>query len=452
MSAMSKGAPRLPLYRVLYVQVIVALVAGVAIGHLWPAAGVALRPLADGFVKLVRMMIAPVVFCTIVVGITSMPDTKEIGRTLLKAVALFYALVTVALLTGLVAAFVLRPGAGMNIDPLKLDASSVAQYARQAPVGFVAFLLHIIPQSYVGAFADGEVLPVLFIAILTGWALTRIGPVGDPVRQVIQAFLHVSFAVFSVIVKLSAIGALGAMAFTVGQYGIASLLSLAWLVVTFFAACIAFVALVLGAIARAHGFSVWKLIRYFKEELLIIFGTSTSDPVLPQLLLKLEKLGCQKAIVGLVLPMSYSFNLTGIAIFLTVASIFIAQACNVHLSAGQVATMVAVMLLTSKGATGVAGSGFVVLVATLSVVPSIPIAGVALIVGVDRFMSEVRAITSTIGNAVATIVVAKWEHACDHAILTRELERGYLAAPSQLLEGQIDGMPSAGTTSEMSGG
>jgi aerobic C4-dicarboxylate transport protein len=379
-----------------------------------------------------------------------MPDTKEIGRTLLKALLLFYALVTVALVTGLLAAFIIRPGAGMNIDPSRLDASAVAQFARQTPVGFVAFLLRIIPQSYVGAFAEGEVLPVLFVAILTGWALTRIGPVGEPVRQVIQGFLHVSFAAFSVIVKLSAIGALGAMAFTVGQYGIASLLSLAWLVVTFFAACIAFVAIVLGPVARFHGFSVWRLIRYFKEELLIIFGTSTSDPVLPQLLLKLEKLGCEKAIVGLVLPMSYSFNLTGIAIFLTVASIFIAQACNVHLSAGQVATMVGVMLLTSKGATGVAGSGFVVLVATLSVVPSIPIAGVALIVGVDRFMSEVRAITSTIGNAVATIVVAKWEHACDHAVLIRELKSGYQPAPAPPPGHEAAPLPTTAEKSEVS--
>jgi aerobic C4-dicarboxylate transport protein len=416
-----------PFYKVLYVQVLVALIAGVAIGHFWPAAGVALKPLADGFIKLVRMMIAPVVFCTIVIGITSMPDTKEIGRALLKAIGLFYAMVTVALLTGVIAAFVLRPGAGMNVDPTKLDASAVAQVARQAPVGLVEFLLRIIPQSYVGAFAEGEVLPVLFIAILTGWALTRIGPAGEPVRLVINAFMHVVFAAFSVIVKLSAVGAFGAMAFTVGQYGIESLASLAMLVVTFFSACMAYVAVVLGGIARFYGFSIWKLIRYLREELLIIFGTSTSDPVLPRLLLKLEQLGCEKGIVALVLPLSYSFNLTGIAIFLTVASIFIAQACNIHLAPGQIATMLVVMLLTSKGATGVAGSGFVVLVATLSVVPEIPIAGVALIVGVDRFMSEVRAVTSTIGNAVATIVVAKWEHACDPQVLTEELAHGYRA-------------------------
>lgn len=414
------------LHRKLYVQVLVALVAGVAIGHLWPVVGVSLKPLADGFIKLVRMMIAPVVFCTIVIGIAGMRDTKEIGKTLLKSMGLFYVLVTLALLTGLLVVGLMRPGVGMNIDASRLDATLVSQFAKQAPVGFVDFLLHIIPQSYVGAFADGDVLPVLLLAILTGWALTRIGAAGDPVRQVIGSFLHVVFAAFGFIIKLSPVGALGAMAFTVGRYGISSLSALAMLVVTFFAACIVYVAVVLGALAGFYKFSVWKLIRYFREELLIIFGTSTSDPVLPRLLLKLEKLGCEKAIVGLVLPMSYSFNLTGIAVFLTVASMFIAQACNVHLSAGQIATMLVVMLLTSKGATGVAGSGFVVLVATLSVIPDIPIAGVALIVGVDRFMSEMRAITSTLGNAVATIVIAKWEHACDHATLTRELDEGYV--------------------------
>ena len=411
-----------PLYRVLYVQVLVALVLGVTIGHLWPSVGVSLKPLADGFIKLVRMLIAPVVFCTIVVGITGMKDTAEIGKTLLKAMGLFYVLVALALLTGLLVVEVLRPGVGMNIDPSQLNASAVAQYTKQAPIGVVDFLLRIVPQSYVGAFVDGEILPVLLIAILTGWALTRIGPAGEPVRQVIQSFMHAAFAAFGFIIKLSAIGALGAMAFTVGQYGISSLISLAMLVVTFFAACILFVVIVLASLARLHGFSVWKLIRYFREELLIIFGTSTSDLVLPRLLLKLEALGCEKGIVGIVLPMSYSFNLTGLAIFLSVAAIFIAQACNVHLTAGQIATMLVVMILTSKGATGVAGTGFVVLVATLSVIPDIPIAGVALIVGVNRFMSEMRAITSTIGNAVATIVVAKWEHACDHQALKRGLE------------------------------
>jgi Na+/H+-dicarboxylate symporter len=364
---------------------------------------VSLKPLADGFIKLVRMMIAPVVFCTIVIGIGGMKDTKEIGRTLLKSMGLFYVLVPLALLTGLLVVALMRPGAGMNIDASRLDATLVGQFSKQVEVGLVAFLLRIIPQSYVGAFVDGDVLPVLVLAILTGWALTRIGAAGEPVRQVIDSFLRVVFVAFGFIIKLSPIGALGAMAFTVGQYGISSLSALAMLVLTFFVACVVYVAVVLGTLARLYKFSVWRLIRYFREELLIIFATSTSD-----------------------LPMSYSFNLTGIAIFLTVASMFIAQACNVHLSAGQIATMLVVMLLTSKGATGVAGSGFVVLVATLSVIPDIPLAGVALIVGVDRFMSEMRAITSTLGNAVATIVIAKWEHSCDHATLTRELNEGYV--------------------------
>jgi Na+/H+-dicarboxylate symporter len=418
-----------PVYRVLYVQVLAGVLAGVTIGHLWPAAGVALKPLADGFIRLVRMLIAPVVFCTIVIGITGMEDTKQIGKTLVKAMGLFYVLVVLALLTGLAVVELLQPGAGMNVNPATLDASSIAQFTRQAPVGLVAFLLHIIPSSFVGAFIDGDVLPVLLLAVLTGWALTRVGASAEPVRRVIDSFMHVTFAMFGVVIKLSAIGALGAMAFTVGQYGIGSLASLLMLVVAFFVACFVFVLVVLAPIARVHRFSVWKLVRYFREELLIIFGTSTSDPVLPRLLEKLERLGCEKGIVGLVLPMSYSFNLTGIAIFLTVAALFIAQACNVHLTAYQIASMLVVMVLTSKGATGVAGSGFIVLVATLSVVPDVPLAGVALIVGVDRFMSEMRAITSTVGNAVATIVVSQWEHACDVEALRRELDEGY-AAPA----------------------
>jgi len=426
------------LYRALYFQVIVGLALGIAVGHYWPEFGASLKPLGDGFVKLVKMMIAPVVFCTIVLGITSLSDGKQIGKTLLKSMALFYVLTILALVTGLIAVTVMQPGAGMNIDPATLDPSVAKRFTSSAvPHGFAEFMLHIIPNSFFGAFADGEVLPVLLLAILSGFGLARIGIAGKPALDAIDAFSHMLFATFGFIMKLAPIGAFGAMAFTVGRYGIKSIGSLGQLIATFYVACGFFVVVVLGLLARLHGFSLFQLLRYFKEELLIVLGTSSTEPVLPRVLLKLEKLGCKKGIVGLVLPTGYSFNLDGTAIYLTLASMFIAQACNIHLSVGQIAAMLGLMLLTSKGAAGVTGSGFVALVATLTVMPDLPVAGVALLVGVDRFMSEARALTSIVSNCVASVVVSIWEKACDRDVLASELGVNYAKTEEALDEGTL---------------
>jgi aerobic C4-dicarboxylate transport protein len=431
--------------KLLYVQVLIGLVLGIAVGHYWPEFGAALKPLGDAFVRLVKMMIAPVVFCTIVSGITSLGDSKEIGKTLLKSMGLFYVLTILALITGLVAVTVLQPGHGMHIDPRQLDASVAARFTSDGPPkGFVAFVMHIIPSSFFGAFAEGEVLPVLLLAILCGFALTRIGSAGQGVLDGIDSFSHMLFAVFGFLMRLAPIGAFGAMAFTVGRYGIKSIGSLGLLIATFYVACIFFVVVVLGLLARLHGFKLWQLMRYIREELLVVLGTSSSEPVLPRLLMKLERLGCKRGVVGLVLPTGYSFNLDGTAIYLTLSSLFIAQACDIHLSWGQIAGMLGVMLLTSKGAAGVTGSGFVALVATLTVMPDLPVAGVALIVGVDRFMSEARALTSTISNAVACIVVSIWEKACDREVLQRELGVDYARTEEELDEGAHDAAPAHG--------
>jgi Na+/H+-dicarboxylate symporter len=421
------------LLKQLYVQVLIGLAVGIAVGHFWPELGAALKPLGDGFVKLVKMMIAPIVFCTIVSGITSLSDNREIGKTLLKAMGLFYALTVLALLTGLAAVFLMQPGAGMHIDPKHLDAAVAAKFASQVPPrGFTEFVLHIIPSSFFGAFAEGEVLPVLMISVLCGFGLTKIGTAGQAVVAGIDAFAHMLFTAFGFIMRLAPLGAFGAMAFTVGRYGIKSIGSLGLLIATFYVACTFFVVVVLGGLARMHGFSLWKLLRYIREELLVVLGTSSSEPVLPRLLMKFERLGCRKGIVGLVLPTGYSFNLDGTAIYLTLASMFIAQACDITLSWGQIGAMLGLMLLTSKGAAGVTGSGFVALVATLTVMPDLPVAGVALIVGIDRFMSEARALTSTMSNAVACVVVSIWEKACDRNVLAYELSQGYVATEQAL--------------------
>jgi Na+/H+-dicarboxylate symporter len=431
-------AKKAPLYKALYFQVLVGLALGIAVGHYWPDFGASLKVLGDGFVKLVKMMIGPIVFCTIVSGITSLSDSKEIGKTLVKSMALFYALTIIALVTGLVAVTLMEPGVGMHIDPAHLDKAVAASYAKQAaPKGFVDFVLHIIPHAFFGAFAEGEVLPVLLIAIICGFGLTKIGAAGKPVLEGINSFAHMLFAAFGLIMKLAPIGAFGAMAFTVGKYGIKSIGSLGMLIATFYVACTFFVVVVLGALARLHGFSLWKLLRYIREELLIVLATSSSEPVLPRLLLKLEKLGCNRGVVGLVLPTGYSFNLDGTAIYLTLASMFIAQACDIHLTLPQILGMLGVMLLTSKGAAGVTGSGFVALVATLTVMPDLPVAGVAIIVGIDRFMSEARALTSTMSNAVACVVVSIWEKACDREVLASELGQGYAATEQALDEGEM---------------
>lgn len=410
------------LYEILYVQVLVGVVIGVTLGHFWPDAGVKLKPFGDGFVKLVKMMIVPVVFCTVAGGINSVGNRKKIGQTLLKAMGLFYGLTVIALVTGLGFVYLVHPGVGLNINPASLDTSVAAQYTKNVgSIGVAEFILHIIPSTLFGAFTEGEVLPMLLVAILVGFALMSVGPRGAPVLRGIESLSSVLFAIFGFLVRLAPLGAFGAMAFTVGRWGIGSIVTLGSFILTFYAACLFFVFVALGVLARLHGFSLWKLIRYTREEFLIVLGTSSMEPVFPRLLSKLEKLGCDKGVVGLVLPAGYSFNLDGTAIYLTLATVFLTQALNIHLSASQTIGMLLLMLLTSKGAAGVTGSGFVALVATLTVMPDIPVASVVLIVGVDRFMSEARALSSCASNAVAVIVVSMWEGACDRDVLRREL-------------------------------
>jgi aerobic C4-dicarboxylate transport protein len=426
------------LYQQLYVQVLFGVCLGIFVGHFWPEFGAAMKPFGDIFVKLVKMMIPPVVFCTIASGIYSMADNKQIGKTLVKALGLFYALTIIALLTGLVAVYLLRPGVGLNIDPASIDPAIAAQYTKQVQsMGFVEFIIHIIPNTFFAAFTEGEVLPVLFLAILIGFGLTKVGTAGEPIKKAIDSFSTLLFAVFNFLMKLAPLGAFGGMAFTVGRYGIKSIGSLGMLIATFYVACGFFVFVVLNLLARIHGFSLMKLLRYTKEELLIVLGTSSTEPVLPRLLYKLERLGCKRGIVGLVLPAGYSFNLDGTAIYLTLASVFITQAMNIDLSWGQVLGMLFVMLLTSKGAAGVTGSGFVALVATLAIFPEVPVAGVAIIVGVDRFMSEARALTSSVSNTVAVVVVSMWEHACNREVLHRELNQYYAETEEALEEAQV---------------
>ncbi|RQU43179.1 C4-dicarboxylate transporter DctA [Burkholderia cenocepacia] len=410
------------LLKSLYVQVLLAMILGIGIGHVWPAAGAMLKPLSDAFVALVKMTIAPIVFCTIVSGITSLSNGQAIGRTIVRSLALFYLLTAAALAFGLVTAYVLRPGAGMHIDVHHLDASILAPYAKHAaPRSLVTFALGMIPDTMLGAFASGEVLPVLLLSLLFGFSLNAHPRAARPVLALIDGIAQVVFRVLAMIMRLAPLGAFGAMAFTVGRFGIGSVGSLAKLMVSFYVACALFVALVLAPLARLHGFALWRLLRYLREELLIVLATSSTEPVLPRLIVKLEALGCDKGVVGLVLPAGYSFNLDGTAIYLTLAALFIAQACDVPLSAPQVATMLAIMLVTSKGAAGVSGSGLVALVATLAVMPDLPVAGVALLVGIDRFMSEARALTSVISNACAVIFVSSWEGACDRARLAQRL-------------------------------
>jgi aerobic C4-dicarboxylate transport protein len=412
--------------KLLYVQVLIGVILGIAVGYLFPGFGANLKVLGDLFVRVVKMMIAPIVFCTIVTGITSLTDSRKIGRTLGKSLGLFYVLTILSLLIGLTSVLIVKPGHGLHIDPTHLDPSVAADAAKNgSPDSFSEFILHIIPETFFGAFTDGHVLPVLLLAVLCGFGLSKIGRAGQPVLNGINSFSHLLFAVFGYLMRLAPLGAFGAMAFTVGKYGIKSIGSLGLLIATFYLACGIFVVVVLGVLARTHGFSLWRLLRYFREELLVVLGTSSSEPVLPRLLMKLERLGCKRGVVGLVLPTGYSFNLDGTAIYLTLASLFIAQACDITLSFGQIIAMLGLMLLTSKGAAGVTGSGFVALVATLAVFPTLPVAGVALIVGIDRFMSEARALTSTMSNIVASVVVSKWENAVDEKTLQYELTTGY---------------------------
>ena len=403
-----------PFYKILYVQVLFAIVLGVLLGVFYPEVGTAMKPLGDGFIKLIKMIIAPVIFCTVVAGIAGMQDMKKIGRVGGKALLYFEVVSTFALAIGLVVANVAKPGAGFNVDPATLDSSSIAQYTTNAHAQTTTeFIMHIIPTTFVDAFATGNILQVLLVAILFGFALSMMGERGRPVTKLIDDISHVIFGIVNIIMKVAPLGAFGAMAFTIGKYGIASLLPLAKLMGSFYLTCALFIFIVLGAIARFTGFSIFKFIRYIKEELLIVLGTSSSESALPSLMRKLESLGCAKPVVGLVVPTGYSFNLDGTNIYMTMAALFVAQATNTDLTLTQELTILLVAMLTSKGASGITGAGFITLAATLAVVPTIPVAGMALILGIDRFMSEARALTNFIGNGVATVVVSKWENELD---------------------------------------
>jgi aerobic C4-dicarboxylate transport protein len=401
-------------YSHLYVQVVIAIAAGVLIGHFWPATGEALKPLGDGFIKLVKMIIAPVIFLTIVTGIAGMRDLGSVGRVAIKAFAYFLFFSTLALIVGLIVGNVVRPGSGLNIDPATLDATKVFDYAAKAhETSITGFLLAIIPESFLSGLAEGNLLQTLFIAILFGIGLALIGERGKSVFDLLEQASLVFFKIVSILMRAAPIGAFGAMAFTIGAYGIGTLGNLATLIATFYITSLLFVLVVLGAVARIAGFSIFKLIAYLKEELLLVLGTSSSESALPSLVEKMERAGCPKSIVGLVVPTGYSFNLDGTNIYMTLAALFIAQALNVDLTLGQQLLLLAVAMLSSKGAAGVTGAGFITLAATLSIVPSIPVAGMALILGIDRFMSECRSLTNFIGNAVATVVVSWWEGRLD---------------------------------------
>jgi aerobic C4-dicarboxylate transport protein len=413
-------------FRVLYVQVLVGVVLGLLVGALWPTYGAQLKPLGDAFVKLIKMAVAPVIFCTVAGGIAHMRDLKAFGRLGLRTIVYFEVVSTFALFVGLVVGELLHPGTGFNVDPASLDPKIGAGYAAQAAheQGLVPYLLNLIPDAFVGAFARGDLLQVLVIAILTGFACARLGEFGERAAGVLDDIARLFFGIIGVIVKLAPIGAFGAMAFTIGKYGLSALVNLGALVGTFYLTSALFVLVVLGTIAALSGFSILKFLAYIREELLIVLGASSSEAVLPQIMLKLERLGAGKTTVGLVIPTGYSFNLDGTNIYMTLATLFLAQATNTPLSWEQEATLLGVAMLTSKGASGVTGAGFITLAATLAVIPDLPIAALALLVGVDRFMSECRALTNLIGNGVAALVIAGWEKDLDRDQLTRELARG----------------------------
>jgi aerobic C4-dicarboxylate transport protein len=410
------------LHRSLYVQVLIAIGLGVLLGYFYPELGAKMKPLGDGFIKFIKMLIAPVIFCTVVMGIAGVEDMKKVGKTGGLALIYFEVMSTVSLILGLVVVNILKPGAGMNVDPQTLDTGPLKDYTAPGKLQSVTdFLLNVIPNTMVDAFAKGEILQVLLIAILFGFALQQLGERGAPMFNFIDSFSKVLFGVVGVVMRLAPIGAFGAMAFTIGKYGFHSLVSLGALMGSFYATCLLFIFGALGIVARLHGFSIWRYLKYIKDELLIVLGTSSSETVLPRMIAKLEKLGVSKPVVGLVIPAGYSFNLDGTSIYLTMATLFIAQATNTPMDLSQQLAVLAVLLLTSKGAAGVTGSGFIVLAATLSTIGTLPVAGLALILGIDRFMSEARSLTNVIGNGVATLVVAKWTGELDVATLQREL-------------------------------
>ncbi|MBS4634566.1 MULTISPECIES: dicarboxylate/amino acid:cation symporter [Aeromonas] len=417
----------------LYFQVILAITIGICLGHVYPSLGADMKPLGDGFVKLIKMIIAPVIFCTVVTGIAGMESMKAVGKTGAIALIYFEVVSTLALIIGLCVVNVLQPGAGMNVDPSSLDASAISVYADQAQSqGIIPFLLDVIPASVIGAFAGGNILQVLLFAVLFGFSLHHIGEKGKPIFNIIDGFSQVIFGIINMIMKLAPIGAFGAMAFTIGKYGIGSLVQLGQLIASFYLTCLLFIFLVLGSIAKANGFSIVHFIAYIREELLIVLGTSSSESVLPRMLVKMEALGCKKSVVGLVIPTGYSFNLDGTSIYLTMAAVFIAQATNTPLDLFHQLTLLVVLLISSKGAAGVTGSGFIVLAATISAVGHLPLAGLALILGIDRFMSEARALTNLIGNGVATLVVARYCDQLDEATMQDALAKPVVARPVDL--------------------
>lgn len=422
------------LFSSLYFQVLLAITIGITLGHFYPDTGTAMQPLGTGFIKLIKMIIAPIIFCTVVIGIAGMEDMKRVGKTGGYALLYFEIVSTIALVIGLVVINLVQPGNGMHIDPASLDQQSISKYTAPGQMQTVTdFLLNIIPTSVFDAFARGDMLQVLFFSILFGFALQRLGGRQNILFTYIEKSSELLFAIVHMLMKVAPIGAFGAMAFTIGKYGIGTLWSLAGLMATFYATCLLFIFLVLGAIARYHGFSITKFIRYIREELLIVLGTSSSESVLPRMMTKLEKLGATKSTVGLVIPTGYSFNLDGTAIYLTMAAVFIAQATDTPMDLTQQLTLLAVLLVTSKGAAGVTGSGFIVLAATLASVGSVPVAGIALILGIDRFMSEARALTNLIGNGVATLVVAKWCGELNSDTLNRELAQGPAASATPVM-------------------
>jgi aerobic C4-dicarboxylate transport protein len=409
--------------RQLYFWVLLGILVGGLIGYVSPETGVALKPLGDGFIALIKMLIAPIIFCTVVLGIAGAGNMKKVGRVGGKALIYFEVVSTFALVIGLVVANLIKPGQGFNADPATLDSQAVADYAKVAQNQSTAdFILRIIPRTFFDAFTgSGDLLQVLFVAVLFGYAMTHLGKEGNVVHQVITTSSHVFFRMMNALMKLAPIGAGGAMAFTIGRYGVAALKPLALLMGSFYLTCLLFVIVVLGLIARYVGFSIVRFIAYIKEELLTVLGTSSSESALVPLMEKLERLGCSKSVVGLVVPSGYSFNLDGTNIYLTMASLFVAQALNIELTLRQQLTILGVAMLTSKGASGVVGAGFITLAATLAVVPTIPVAGLALVLGVDRFMAEARSLTNFVGNGVAAIVVSHWEGELDRDVLAREL-------------------------------
>ena len=418
-----------PWYRVLYIQVLIAIALGIAVGYFFPNTGKALKPLGDGFIALIKMMIAPVIFCTVVHGIGSMRDLGKVGRIGIKTLFYFEAVSTLALAIGLMVGEFIQPGKGFNIDIASLDPKLVATYVTKAKEeGIIPHLMGIIPDSFFGALARGDLLQVLLVSILTGFAITQLGKLGEKITDVIDGMAKIFFGMIRIIVQVAPIGAFGAMAFTIGAYGLGSLVNLIWLIGTFYLTSIVFVLVVLGAIAHFAGFSILRFIGYIKDELLIVLGTSSSETVLPHMIAKMQRLGASKSVVGLVIPTGYSFNLDGTNIYMTLATLFLAQATNTPLTIGQELGILVIAMITSKGASGVTGAGFVTLAATLAIVPDIPMQSIAIILGIDKFMSECRALTNLVGNGVATIVISRWEGELDtkalHDTMAHPIEVG----------------------------